>query len=241
MRLCHHAPHDADGKTSGGTHRAAQREPRLPAAAPSARRRKTRRGFSGRHRRARRAGSGISKSFARSSNVIARLLPQNKIRQTILLAPHLDTVGADGTQFIPQRKNGRLHGRGACDTKGSVAAMLTALCELAESNARPPETEIFFAGLIDEENAQAGSRALAASGSRRLWPSSANRPSCGSSLRTRAACGCGWKRAARRHMARRRSLVKTPCMKWRASWTRWKQITRRSCGSGDTSCSARRR
>jgi acetylornithine deacetylase/succinyl-diaminopimelate desuccinylase-like protein len=94
-------------------------------------------------------------------NVIARLRPKNKIKQTILLAPHLDTVGADGTRFIPQRKNGRLHGRGACDTKGSVAAMLSALCELADSKSRPLETEIVFAGLIDEEHAQAGSRALA--------------------------------------------------------------------------------
>jgi acetylornithine deacetylase/succinyl-diaminopimelate desuccinylase family protein len=97
------------------------------------------------------------------SNVIARLRPKNKIKQTILLAPHLDTVGADGTRFIPQRKNGRLHGRGACDTKGSVAAMLSALCELADSKSRPLETEIIFAGLIDEEHAQAGSRALAKS------------------------------------------------------------------------------
>jgi acetylornithine deacetylase len=42
--------------------------------------------------------------------------------------------------------------------------MLTALCELARSKSRPRETEIVFAGLIDEENGQAGSRALAASG-----------------------------------------------------------------------------
>ena len=98
------------------------------------------------------------------SNLIARLLPRHKIKQTILLAPHLDTVGADGTKFIPQRKNGRLYGRGACDTKGSVAAMLAALCELAATKSRPLETEIVFAGLIDEEHAQAGSRALAASG-----------------------------------------------------------------------------
>ncbi len=97
------------------------------------------------------------------SNLIARLRPKNQIKQTILLAPHLDTVGADGTRFIPQRKNGRLHGRGACDTKGSVAAMLSALCELATSKSRPLETEIIFAGLIDEEHAQAGSRALAKS------------------------------------------------------------------------------
>lgn len=98
------------------------------------------------------------------ANIIARLLPPNPIRRTILLAPHLDTVGAEGTQFIPQRKNGRLHGRGACDTKGSVAAMLSAVCALAGSKSRPRETEIVFAGLIDEEQGQAGSRALAASG-----------------------------------------------------------------------------
>jgi len=98
------------------------------------------------------------------SNVIARLLPRNKIRQTILLAPHLDTVGADDSQLIPRRKNGRLYGRGACDTKGSVAAMLTALCGLANTKSRPNETEIVFAGLVDEENAQAGSRALTAGG-----------------------------------------------------------------------------
>jgi acetylornithine deacetylase/succinyl-diaminopimelate desuccinylase-like protein len=42
--------------------------------------------------------------------------------------------------------------------------MLAAVCELANSKTRPLETEIVFAGLIDEEHAQAGSRALAASG-----------------------------------------------------------------------------
>src|SRR6185436_17051891 len=62
---------------------------------------------------------------------------------------------------------GRLYGRGACDTKGSVATFLSALCELAKSNARPQETEIIFAGLVDEEHAQAGSRAFVAWGRRR--------------------------------------------------------------------------
>ena len=98
------------------------------------------------------------------ANLIARLRPRNRIRRTLLLAPHLDTVGADATRFVPQRKNGRLHGRGACDTKGSVAAMLAALCELANAKSRPQETEIVFAGLVDEEQAQAGSRALVAEG-----------------------------------------------------------------------------
>jgi acetylornithine deacetylase/succinyl-diaminopimelate desuccinylase-like protein len=106
------------------------------------------------------------------SNLIAWLLPRNKIRQTIVLAPHLDTVDANESQFVPRRKRGRLYGRGACDTKGSVAAMFIALCELANAKSRPAETEIIFAGLIDEEHAQAGSRALVRSSAfRRLGPS----------------------------------------------------------------------
>ena len=118
------------------------------------------------HVRALESGDMSPHSKIERSNLIARLRPPNKIRRTILLAPHLDTVGAEDSQFIPRRKNGRLYGRGACDTKGSVAAMLTALCELAESKSRPRESEIVFAGLIDEENAQAGSRALVAQASR---------------------------------------------------------------------------
>ena len=110
--------------------------------------------------RALESGDTSPHSKIERRNIIARLRPKNKIKQTILLAPHLDTVAADGTRFIPQRKNGRLHGRGACDTKGSVAAMLSALCELANLKSRPLETEIVFAGLVDEEHAQAGSRAL---------------------------------------------------------------------------------
>ncbi len=114
-----------------------------------------------------RAGLEVEfqKVFPGRANVIARLRPTGKIQQTILLAPHLDTVGAEGTKFIPQRKHGRLHGRGACDTKGSVAAMLTAVIELAAAKNRPAHTQIVFAGLIDEEQAQAGSRALVAQAS----------------------------------------------------------------------------
>ncbi|MDB6028550.1 MAG: Peptidase dimerization domain protein [Verrucomicrobiales bacterium] len=99
--------------------------------------------------------------FPNRPNLLARLTPPGKIKQTILLAPHFDTVGVSSEkQFSPQIKNGRLYARGACDTKGSVATMLTALITLAKSKQRPSETEIIFCGLIDEENAQSGSRAL---------------------------------------------------------------------------------
>jgi len=114
------------------------------------------------------ARAGLDVEFQRvlpqRPNLLARLNPAGKIRRTILLAPHLDTVNVmNETQFVPKSKGDRLSGRGACDTKGCVAAMLSALCELARSKARPRETEVVFAGLIDEEHGQAGSRALAKS------------------------------------------------------------------------------
>ena len=114
------------------------------------------------------AKSGLNVEFQNvlpgRSNLLAVLTPKAKVRSRILLAPHLDTVNAEERQFSPSKKRGRIYGRGACDTKGSVAAMLTALGELARSGNRPSETEIVFAGLVDEENAQTGSRTLARSG-----------------------------------------------------------------------------
>ncbi len=117
------------------------------------------------------AGAGLEVEFQQVAphrpNLIARLSPTGRATQRVLLAPHLDTVNAASeAQFTPRRKHDRLYGRGACDTKGCVAAMLSALCELARSKSRPKDTEIVFAGLMDEENSQLGSRALVASGLR---------------------------------------------------------------------------
>ncbi len=96
------------------------------------------------------------------SNLLVRLMPAGgKVRRRILLAPHMDTVGVDSeARFKPVVKAGRLHGRGACDTKGSIAAYLAALLELAANGPRPRETEIILTALVDEENNQSGSRAL---------------------------------------------------------------------------------
>jgi acetylornithine deacetylase/succinyl-diaminopimelate desuccinylase-like protein len=117
---------------------------------------------------ARRAGLTVEFKpvFPRRPNLLARLSPAGRVRQRVLLAPHLDTVGwaeAPGSLFRPERRNGRLFGRGACDTKGSAAAMMQALVEVAGARRRPAQTEIVFAGLVDEEYLQAGSRSLAAS------------------------------------------------------------------------------
>jgi len=107
----------------------------------------------------------FQEALAHRPNLVVRLLPKSKPSRRILLAPHLDTVNVvSEAQLTPRRNRGRLFGRGACDTKGSVAAMMTTLCELAQSKQRPEKTEIVFAGLIDEENEQRGSRALVKSG-----------------------------------------------------------------------------
>lgn len=97
-------------------------------------------------------------------NLLARLRPVGRPRHRVILAPHLDTVGGSGVHFTPRAARGRLYGRGACDTKGSIAAMLTALSRVAGSARPPAATEIVFAGLIDEEHGQIGSRFLARSG-----------------------------------------------------------------------------
>jgi len=111
-----------------------------------------------------RAGMDVEsqKVLPSRQNVLVRLRPSGKVRQTILLAPHLDTVNVvSDSQLKPRQRSGRLYGRGACDTKGSVAVMFGALCDLAAMKSRPCETEIIFVGLVDEENGQAGSRFLA--------------------------------------------------------------------------------
>lgn len=84
----------------------------------------------------------------------------------VVMAPHLDTVGGQALHeglFDPRKVDGRIHGRGACDTKGCVAAMFHALERLAATPSRPQNTEVWFLGLVDEEKGQAGSRKVGAS------------------------------------------------------------------------------
>ena len=93
-------------------------------------------------------------------NLIVRLKPLGQATHRIILAPHMDTVGGDLDKiFHPTKKGERLHGRGACDTKGSVAVMFHAMEHLAKRH-RPANTEIVFIGFVDEECNQTGSRAF---------------------------------------------------------------------------------
>lgn len=75
----------------------------------------------------------------------------------LLFEAHMDTVslGSMERPLEPIHRAGRLYGRGACDTKGSLAAMLVAL----EQCAHQPErlsSDIVLCASVDEEHAYRG-------------------------------------------------------------------------------------
>lgn len=84
----------------------------------------------------------------------------------LLFECHLDTVpGWEGEPgpFEPRIVDGRLFGRGACDVKGTLAAMLLALRLLVERRLQPSRT-IVLAATVDEEHQARGVHRLAADG-----------------------------------------------------------------------------
>lgn len=96
-------------------------------------------------------------------NLIARFAPLDG-RPRILLGPHLDTVGVEGMTIEPfsgELRDGRLWGRGSCDTKGPMAAMLWGLNQNA-SALRDAPVAVDFVAFMGEESGQWGSRAFAA-------------------------------------------------------------------------------
>ena len=84
----------------------------------------------------------------------------------LLFEVHQDTVPVDGMTiepWTPTVRDGRLYGRGACDVKGGMTAMLAALARLADE--RPPNRPtVVIACTVNEEHGFTG-----ASGLCRLW------------------------------------------------------------------------
>lgn len=102
-------------------------------------------------------------------NVIAVFEPV-RARATVAFAPHLDTVGVGGMTVPPFRltcRHGRLHGRGACDTKGPTAALLAALTRWVKSPARRnSRTRWMVVATAGEEQGSLGAQALVRTGLR---------------------------------------------------------------------------
>ena len=95
-------------------------------------------------------------------NIIARYDAPGS-RRTILFDVHQDTVPTDGMTippFEPIVRDGRLYGRGACDIKGGMAAMMTAFARLVRE--RPAgSASVVLACTVDEEFTHIGSSRLA--------------------------------------------------------------------------------
>ena len=90
-------------------------------------------------------------------------------RRTILFESHLDTVGVTGFQgnpFVLREENGRLYGRGACDTKGPLAAFMAALGDDVLAALAKSKTRIVWLGAIGEETGNLGAEEAVADGLR---------------------------------------------------------------------------
>lgn len=97
-------------------------------------------------------------------NLISTFSGRNAAR-SILLEAHGDTVSPAVEPHRATLQDGRLHGRGACDNKGSITAMLLAIHEILQRNGRFPVT-VHFVCTCDEEQGATGARALMESGFR---------------------------------------------------------------------------
>ncbi len=88
-------------------------------------------------------------------NIIAKV-PGRDASRRIVLEAHMDTVTAEGMEIPPLEPkidgDGRLYGRGSCDVKAGLAAMMHAVRDLGD---RPP-CEVWLAAVIDEEHAYRG-------------------------------------------------------------------------------------
>jgi len=91
-------------------------------------------------------------------NIIGILEGKNK-GKNFVLESHMDTVKADNMRmdpFLPKIEGGKIFGRGACDDKGSLAAMLLALKLIRQKKNIPLNGDIYFAAVVDEEHKSAG-------------------------------------------------------------------------------------
>jgi acetylornithine deacetylase len=107
-------------------------------------------------------------SFERQSvaplreNIFARFEPPG-CRSTLVFEVHQDTVPTDNMTIDPFGgviENGKLYGRGACDIKGGMAAMLAAFARIVRE--RPQgASAVIMACTVDEEHTFLGVQRLA--------------------------------------------------------------------------------
>ena len=100
-------------------------------------------------------------------NVIGKFTSRGA-RRSVAFAPHTDTVSVAGMTIDPfgaEIRDGKLYGRGACDAKGPLAAMLAALANAVRRREfREGNLDVYFCAVMGEESGNHGAKALAESG-----------------------------------------------------------------------------
>lgn len=95
-------------------------------------------------------------------NVVGRFGPTSP-RRTILVESHLDTQGIHGMvvpPFAGEVREGQLYGRGACDTKGPMAAALLALSPEVLHRLAAAGVQVIYVGAVGEEKGNVGAEQL---------------------------------------------------------------------------------
>ncbi len=95
-------------------------------------------------------------------NVVGRWGPERPAR-TLLIESHLDTQGIHGMTVPPFDgfvRDGRLFGRGACDTKGPMAAALWALTPTRLAALAEAGVQLIYVGAVGEEKGNVGAEQL---------------------------------------------------------------------------------
>jgi len=100
-------------------------------------------------------------------NIVTRVegdVPPERGGKIIMLEAHQDTVPVEGMTiepFTPKIEGGRLYGRGSCDIKGGMSAMITAVARLATEKPAGRPT-VVLACTINEEHGFTGAKHWAA-------------------------------------------------------------------------------